>query len=58
MKNTLLWKAALVLVLAVLLWIPLLMIENTIQARTSYRYEAVSAIAASSAGSKNSGVQC
>lgn len=50
MKNTLLWKAALVLVLAVLLWIPLLMIENTIQARTSYRYEAVQAIAASSAG--------
>jgi len=50
LKNTLLWKGALVLVLAVLLWIPLLMIENTIQARTGYRYEAVSAIAASSAG--------
>jgi inner membrane protein len=50
LKNTLLWKGTMVLVLAVLLWIPLLMIENTIQARTGYRQEAVQAIAASSAG--------
>ena len=50
MKNALLLKCALIAVLGVLLWIPLVMIENTIQERTSYRQEAVQTIAASSAG--------
>ena len=50
MKNNLLWKGALVLLLAVLLYVPLLMIESTIQERTSYRFDAVQAIAAASAG--------
>ena len=35
MKNALLLKCALIAVLGVLLWIPLVMIENTIQERTS-----------------------
>eukprot|EP01041_Mallomonas_annulata_P039783 gene39783-63542_t len=50
MKNALFLKCALVFLLGVLLWVPLLMIENTIHERTSYREEAVQAIAASSAG--------
>ena len=50
MKNALLLKCALIAVLGVLLWIPLVMIENTIQDRTGYRQEAVQTIAASSAG--------
>ena len=50
MKNALFLKSALLLVLEVLLWVPLVMIENTIRERTNYRQEAVHAIAASSAG--------
>lgn len=50
MKNALMKKCALVLVLCLLLWVPLMMIESTIQERTNYRQEAVQAIAASSAG--------
>ena len=50
MKNALFLKCTLVFVLGVLLWVPLLMIENTIHERTTYREEAVQAIAASSAG--------
>lgn len=50
MKNALFLKCALLLVLGVLLWVPLVMIENTIRERTNYRQEAVQAIAASSAG--------
>jgi inner membrane protein len=50
MKNALFLKCALLLVLGVLLWVPLVMIENTIRERTNYRQEAIQAIAASSAG--------
>lgn len=50
MKNALLVKCAIVAVLGLVLWFPLMMIENTIQERTRYREEAVQAIAASSAG--------
>nr|WP_315463886.1 cell envelope integrity protein CreD [uncultured Rhodoferax sp.] len=50
MKNALFLKCALVFVLGVVLWIPLMMIESTIQERTAYRAEAVTAITASSAG--------
>ena len=50
MKNALLLKCALIAVLGLLLWIPLVMIENTIRERTNYRQEAVQTIAASSAG--------
>ena len=50
MKNALFLKCALLLVLGILLWVPLVMIENTIRERTNYRQEAVQAIAASSAG--------
>jgi inner membrane protein len=50
MKNALFLKCALLLVLGVLLWVPLVRIENTIRERTGYRQEAVQAIAASSAG--------
>lgn len=50
MKNALLLKCVLVVVLGLLLWVPLMMIENTIRERTNYREEAVQAIAASSAG--------
>lgn len=50
MKNALMMKCVLVCMLGILLWIPLLMIENTIHERTAYREEAVQAIAASSAG--------
>lgn len=50
MKNALLQKGVLVTLLALLLWVPLTMIEHTIEERTRYREEAVQAIAASSAG--------
>lgn len=50
MKNTLFLKGLTVLVLGLVLWIPLLMIENTIQERTGYRQDAIQAIAASSSG--------
>lgn len=50
MKNTLLQKGVLVTLLALLLWVPLTMIEHSIEERTRYREEAVQAIAASSAG--------
>ena len=50
MKNALLLKCALIAVLGLLLWIPLVMIENTIRERTNYRQEAVQTIATSSAG--------
>lgn len=50
MKNALFLKCLLVFVLGILLWIPLLLIENTIHERTRYREEAIQTIAASSAG--------
>ena len=50
MKNALFLKCVLLIVLGILLWVPLMMIENTIRERTNYREEAVQAIAASSAG--------
>ncbi|QDL56419.1 cell envelope integrity protein CreD [Rhodoferax aquaticus] len=50
MKNALLMKGLLVSLLALILWVPLSMIEHTIEERTRYRAEAVNAIAASSAG--------
>ncbi|MDZ7938971.1 MAG: cell envelope integrity protein CreD [Rhodoferax sp.] len=50
MKNALFLKCVLVVVLGLVLWVPLMMIENTIRERTAYREEAVQAIAASSAG--------
>ena len=50
MQRTLLFKCLLLAMLVVLLIIPLSMIEHTIAERSSYRDQAVNAIAASSAG--------
>ncbi|OYU45018.1 MAG: hypothetical protein CFE44_09760 [Burkholderiales bacterium PBB4] len=50
MKNALWLKCVMVAMLGLMLWVPLLMIENTIQERTRYRGEAIQTIAASSAG--------
>lgn len=50
MRNPLLGKCALIALICALLMIPLSMIEHTIEERSSYRAEAVQAIAASSAG--------
>ncbi|WP_161631561.1 cell envelope integrity protein CreD [Rhodoferax saidenbachensis] len=50
MKNSLFLKCLAVVMLGLVLWVPLLMIENTIQERTGYRQEAIHTIAASSAG--------
>ena len=53
MKNPLLQKCFLLTLIGALLLIPLLMIENTINERTARRAEAISAIAASSAGEQS-----
>ena len=50
MKNPLLQKCFLLALIGALLLIPLSMIENTINERSARRAEAISAIAASSAG--------
>ena len=53
MKNPLLQKCFLLTLIGTLLLIPLLMVENTINERTARRAEAISAIAASSAGEQS-----
>lgn len=53
MKNPLLQKCALLTLIALLLLVPLSMIESTIAERTARRSEAISAIAASSAGEQS-----
>ncbi len=50
MKHAMLIKGGLIVLLALLLWVPLQMIEATIAERTQYRSQAVQTIAASSAG--------
>ena len=53
MKNPLLFKCALLALIAALLLIPLAMVERTIEERTMHRAEAVHAIAASTAGEQS-----
>ena len=53
MKNPLLQKCFLLALIGALLLIPLSMIENTINERSARRAEAISAIAASSAGEQS-----
>lgn len=53
MKNPLLQKCLLLAVIGLLLTIPLSMVERTIAERTSYRAEAIRAIAAGSAGEQS-----
>ena len=53
MKNPLLQKCVLLALIGALLLIPLSMIENTINERTSHRAEAIRAIAAGSAGEQS-----
>jgi inner membrane protein len=50
MKNALFVKCVLVFLMGILLWIPLLRIDQLIRERTHYREQAVETIAASSAG--------
>lgn len=50
MKNALFVKCVLVFLMGILLWIPLLRIDQLIRERTHYREDAVETIAASSAG--------
>jgi inner membrane protein len=53
MKNPLLQKCALLALIALLLLLPLRMIEHTIDERTAHRAEAIRAIAASTAGEQS-----
>ena len=53
MKNSTLWKCALLALICALLLIPLAMIECDIDDRTAYLAEATHAIAASTAGEQS-----